>query len=75
MIVPHESLFLMEVEPAAYIALVANEVEKASDTKLIHFNCIGAFGRLYVSGDIETVKRAQLTAEEAIRTLQRQGGS
>ena len=79
MIIPTESLFLMEVEPAAYIALAANEVEKASDAKLIHFNCIGAFGRLYVSGDDETVKRAQLAAEEAIYSLQelsrRQGES
>ena len=70
MIIPHESLFLMEVEPAAYIALAANEVEKESNAKLVHFNCIGAFGRLYVSGDVETVKRAQLAAEEAIHNLQ-----
>jgi len=70
MIIPHESLYLMEVEPAAYIALAANEVEKASNAKLIHFNCIGAFGRLYVAGDVETVKQAQLAAENAIRTSQ-----
>ncbi len=75
MIIPHENLFLMEVEPAAYIALAANEVEKASNAKLIHFNCIGAFGRLYVSGGVETVKQAQLAAEEAIRALQGPGRS
>ena len=69
LIVPHENLFLMEVEPAAYIALAANEVEKHGDVKLIHFDCIGAFGRLYVSGSVEAVKSAQTVAEETIAAI------
>ena len=69
LIVPHENLFLMEAEPAAYIALVANEVEKYLALKLIHFNCIGAFGRLYVSGSVEAVKSAQKIAEETIEAI------
>jgi len=69
LIIPHENLFLMEVEPAAYIALAANEVEKHSDVKLIHFDCIGAFGRLYVSGSVEAVKSAQKVAEETITAI------
>ncbi len=64
MIISHENLFLMEVIPAAYIAIAANEVEKASDVKLIHFDPIGAYGRLFVSGSVESAKTAQRAAEE-----------
>lgn len=69
MIIPHENLFLMEVIPAAYIAIAANEVEKASDVKLIHFDPIGAYGRLFVSGSVESVKTAQRAAEEKMAEM------
>ena len=69
MIIPHENLFLMEVVPAAYIAITANEVEKASDVKLIHFDPIGAYGRLFVSGSVESIKTAQRAAEEKMAEM------
>jgi len=69
MIIPHENLFLMEVVPAAYIAIASNEVEKASDVKLIHFDPIGAYGRLFVSGSVESVKTAQRAAEEKMAEM------
>jgi len=69
MIVPHESLFMMEVAPAAYVAAAANEVEKASTMKLVHFDPIGAYGRLFVSGSVESVKTAQRAAEEKLAKI------
>jgi len=69
LLIPHENLFLMEVEPAAYIAWAANEVEKRGDVKLIHFDCIGAFGRLYVAGSVEAVKSARRVAEETLHAI------
>ncbi|GAG43854.1 unnamed protein product, partial [marine sediment metagenome] len=69
MIISHENLFLMEVIPAAYIAIAANEVEKASDVKLIHFDPIGAYGRLFVSGSVESAKTAQRAAEEKMAEM------
>lgn len=69
MIIAHENLFLMEVIPAAYIAIAANEVEKASDVKLIHFDPIGVYGRLFVSGSVESVKTAQRAAEEKMAEM------
>ena len=51
MIEPGQSLFIMECEPAAYIALAANEAEKAADIKLVDFTPFGAFGRLYLAGN------------------------
>ena len=66
LLVPSESLFILEVEPAAYIALAANEAEKDAEMKLIHFNPIGRFGRLFVAGSEAQIRTARMAAEEAI---------
>lgn len=65
-LVPGESLFIMEVEPAAYISIAINEVEKSSDIKIITFDPVGRFGRLYVSGTESEVRAAR---EAAINTI------
>jgi hypothetical protein len=49
MIEPGESLFIMETEPAAYVAFAANEAEKAAKVTLVDVTPFGAFGRLYAS--------------------------
>jgi hypothetical protein len=61
----------MEVEPAAYITVATNEAEKASDMKLIHFNPIGKFGRLYIAGTEAEIRTARKAAEDAIRQIQK----
>jgi len=71
LLVPSESLFIMEVEPAAYITIATNEAEKASDMKLIHFNPIGKFGRLYIAGTEAEIRSARKAAENAIRQIQK----
>ena len=71
LLVPSESLFIMEVEPAAYIALATNEAEKATHTKLIHFNPIGRFGRLFISGTEAEIGAARVAAEDAIHRAQK----
>ena len=71
LLVPSESLFIMEVEPAAYITLATNEAEKASEMKLIHFNPIGKFGRLYIAGTEAEIRTARKAAEGAIRQIQK----
>ena len=45
-----ESLFILETEPAGYIAFAANEALKAARIKLIDASLFGAYGRLYLSG-------------------------
>jgi hypothetical protein len=69
LLVPTESLFILEVEPAAYIALAANEAEKAADMKLIHFNPIGRFGRAFIAGTESEVGMARKAAEGAIQAV------
>jgi len=42
LLVPRESLLILEVEPAGYVVVAANECEKAVDVKLVHFDPVGA---------------------------------
>jgi ethanolamine utilization microcompartment shell protein EutL len=69
MIVGGESMLTLEVEPAAYIALAANEAEKAASVRLNHFTSVGVFGRLWMSGteaEIMTAKDAAIRAIEEV---------
>src|SRR5439155_21308968 len=64
MIEPGESLFIMETEPAAYVAFAANEAEKAARVKLIDVLPFGAYGRLYMAGPESEVDSAAKAATE-----------
>lgn len=69
MIVPGETLFVMEVQPAAYAALAANEAEKAADINILEVRAYGSFGRIYLGGkerDIDVGYRAAIKAIEDV---------
>lgn len=66
MIEPGQSLFILEVEPAAYAALAANEAEKAANVKLVDMTPFGAFGRLYMAGDEANIDEAAKAAVKAL---------
>ena len=66
MLEPGDSLFILETEPAAYVALAANEAEKAANVKLVDVTPFGAFGRLYLGGSESEIDSA---AEAAIKAL------
>lgn len=68
-IVPGESLFILEVEPAGYISIAVNEAEKSSKIKLVTFDPVGRFGRMYVSGTESEVKAAKEAAIDAIESI------
>jgi len=69
MILPGESLFVLEMRPAAYAILAANEAEKAADIKIVDYRMMGATGRLYLSGPESDVRMAAEAAERALRNL------
>jgi len=69
MIVPGESLLIMETQPAAYIAFAANEAEKAANVKLLECTPFGAFGRLYMSGTEAEIDSAAEAAVAAIASI------
>jgi hypothetical protein len=69
MIEPGQSLFIMECEPAAYIALAANEAEKAANIRLVDFTPFGAFGRLYLCGSEAEIDEAAKAANAALEGI------
>lgn len=69
MILPGQTLYIMECEPAAYSALAANEAEKAAEINILEVRSFGSFGRLYLGGeerDIEVGYRAAVAAVENV---------
>jgi ethanolamine utilization microcompartment shell protein EutS len=58
MVLPGESLFVLELQPASYAILAANEAEKAAQIKLVDYRMIGATGRVYLSGREDDVRQA-----------------
>jgi hypothetical protein len=69
MILPGQSLFLLETEPAGYVAFAANEAEKAANIHLMEVITFGAFGRLWLGGGEAEIKAAVEAAEGALAKL------
>jgi hypothetical protein len=69
MILPGQSLFLLETDPAGYVAFAANEAEKAAHIYLIQVQPYGAFGRLWLSGPEAEIDAAAAAAIAAIEGL------
>jgi len=61
-----ESLFVLEMQPAAYAILATNEAEKAADVKVVDYRMMGATGRVYLSGRESDVRAAARAAEAAL---------
>lgn len=64
-----QTLCVIEVTPAAYVMLAANEAEKASNITLVHYQPSGQFGRLYISGTDSAVTVARDAAVQAVSSL------
>jgi microcompartment protein CcmL/EutN len=66
MILPGESLYVMEMQPAAYAILAVNEAEKAANIKVVDYRMMGATGRVYLSGEESEIRAAASAAEETL---------
>lgn len=71
MLIPGQSLFILETEPAAWVVAAANEAEKAADVNLINLRPFGAFGRLWMAGSESEIDSARDAAIAAIEALAR----
>ena len=69
MLVAGESLYILEVEPAAYAAYAANEAEKAAHINIIDVRLTGAFGRVYLGGEQRDIDVDSVDAVQAIEAL------
>ncbi|HKK06981.1 MAG TPA: BMC domain-containing protein [Gammaproteobacteria bacterium] len=67
MILPEQSMFILETEPAGYIVYAANQAEKAANITLIDVRAVGAFGRLTLSGREADVDEAAAAALAAVQ--------
>ncbi|MBT8213886.1 MAG: hypothetical protein KJP12_01595 [Acidimicrobiia bacterium] len=69
MLIPGQTLYVMEVEPAAYAPLAANEAEKAAAINVLEVRAFGSMGRVYLGGeerDIDVGWRAAVAAIEGL---------
>jgi hypothetical protein len=69
MLVPGESLYILEVEPAGYAAFAANEAEKAAEINVVDVRMTGAFGRVYLGGEQRDIDVAEVAAARAIESI------
>ena len=72
MLVPGETLLVVECAPAAYINYACNEAEKKANIKLIHVSSVGRFGRMWLSGseaEIMTARDAVVKALDALEGI------
>lgn len=77
MLLAGQTLYVLEVEPAAYAALAANEAEKAAAINILEVQAVGSFGRLYLGGyerDILAGAAGALAAIEGVAGRERSLG-
>jgi hypothetical protein len=66
MLLAGQTLYVLEVQPAAYAALAANEAEKAANINILEVTAYGSFGRLYLGGEEQDIMAGYGAAVAAI---------
>jgi hypothetical protein len=66
MLLAGQTLYVLEVEPAGYAALAANEAEKAAHINILDVRAFGSFGRLYLGGEEQDIMAGYGAAVAAI---------
>ncbi|GAB4154644.1 MAG: hypothetical protein Fur0021_21410 [Candidatus Promineifilaceae bacterium] len=69
MILAGQTLYVMEVQPAAYAALAANEAEKAAELNILEVRAFGSFGRVYLGGEERDIMAGYQSAIDAIESV------
>lgn len=70
MILPEQSLLLVEMTPALFAAVAANEAEAvAPATTLVDVQMIGAAGRLFIAGKTPDLDRARTRIAEVLEAI------
>jgi hypothetical protein len=69
MLIADQTLYVMEVEPAAYAVLAANEAEKAANITIIEVRPFGSFGRVYLGGEERDIMAGYGAAIAAVESI------
>ena len=70
MLVPGETLLVVECAPAAYINYACNEAEKRASLKILHVSSVGRYGRMWLSGTESEMVTARNAAVQALEALE-----
>lgn len=70
MLVPGETLLVLECAPAAYINYACNEAEKKASIKIVHVSSVGRFGRMWLAGSESEIITARDAAVRALESLE-----
>ena len=74
MLLQGQTLYILEVYPAGYAAIAANEAEKAADVNLLEVVTFGAFGRLWLGGGEAEIDEARKAIERVLGQLEGRAG-
>ena len=66
LLVPGQTLGIIECAPAAYISIAANEAEKAAEIDIVEVRALGRYGRFFMSGSEDSVQTALEAATIAV---------
>ena len=69
MILAGQTMYVMEVQPAAYAALAANEAEKRADLNILEVRAYGSFGRVYLGGEERDIMAGYQAAIDAVESV------
>jgi hypothetical protein len=69
MLLAGQTLYVLEVEPAGYAALAANEAEKEANINILDVRAFGSFGRVYLGGEEQDIMAGYGAAVAAIESL------
>lgn len=69
MLLAGQTLYVLEVTPAGYAALAANEAEKAAELNILEVQAFGSFGRVYLGGEERDIMAGYAAALSAIEGL------
>ncbi len=70
MLLAGQTLYVLEVEPAGYASLAANEAEKEADINILDVRAFGSFGRVYLGGEERDIMAGYGAAVAAIEGVE-----
>jgi hypothetical protein len=65
-----QTLYVLEVHPAGYAAIAANEAEKSAPINLLEVTAFGAFGRMYLSGQEAEMEEARKAVHAVLGSIE-----
>jgi ethanolamine utilization microcompartment shell protein EutS len=70
LVLGRDTLYTLEVSPAIFALLAANEAEKAADIRLVDLQNNGAVGRLQLAGSDADIEQAVIAIERSLSMIE-----